>query len=148
MHSFFIASAIATALSLLFAFLAEKIMQPISIIGSFLQLHLVHNSGIAFSLALPSSIQTWLIITGLISVCIAAHRSSKHDHLTMTAYGLIVGGALGNIIDRLPDGLVTDFIAIGTFPIFNVADICICIGAGLLLLDNTRASKPNTSPIG
>ncbi len=51
------------------------------------------------------------------------------------AFGMILGGAFGNVADRIRDGLVTDFLQVGTFPIFNVADSCITIGVFLLILE-------------
>ncbi len=48
---------------------------------------------------------------------------------------MIVGGALGNVIDRIRDGAVTDFFQVGGFPIFNVADSFITVGVGVLLLE-------------
>jgi signal peptidase II len=48
--------------------------------------------------------------------------------------GLQLGGALGNLIDRLTQGYVTDFISVGTFPVFNVADASISIGVAILIL--------------
>jgi signal peptidase II len=50
------------------------------------------------------------------------------------ALGLQLGGALGNWIDRMTVGYVVDFISVGNFPVFNVADSCITIGVGVLLL--------------
>ncbi|MDY6867785.1 MAG: signal peptidase II, partial [Chloroflexota bacterium] len=47
---------------------------------------------------------------------------------------LQLGGALGNLIDRIRFGPVTDFISVGEFPVFNIADACITIGVGLLIL--------------
>jgi signal peptidase II len=66
-------------------------------------------------------------------VIIFALRTAK-SRLSRVAFGLIVGGALENIVDRLRDGVVTDFFQVGTFPIFNVADSCITIGVVLLLV--------------
>ena len=72
------------------------------------------------------------------AVTLLAYRERKHA-LAQIAFGLIIGGAVGNIIDRIPDGLVTDYFQVGTFPIFNVADSAITIGAALLLLDGFSA---------
>ena len=70
---------------------------------------------------------------------------SKHGHQTLfaTALSLILGGAIGNVIDRLLHGYVVDFILVHyqnswTFPAFNVADSAISIGAALLILDELR----------
>ena len=55
-------------------------------------------------------------------------------------FGLIIGGALGNIVDRFDDGHVTDFIQIGWWPLFNIADSCISIGVIILLLLELKKS--------
>ena len=127
----------------------------IPILGAFAGLELSHNPGIAFGVQLPPGFQTALIIIALIVVVVVAVRSvksrenrakSKEHYLSSflsalyspsVAFGLIIGGALANVIDRLPDGLVTDFIQVGTFPTFNVADSCITVGVVLLLGEMT-----------
>jgi signal peptidase II len=130
----------ALAMSLLAQWLAEMLTAPVSLLGQFATLRLSHNSGIAFSIALPPVLQSLLIPFALIVVCIVAWRTA-HDRISRIGFGLIVGGALANIIDRLPDGLVTDYIAVGTFPVFNLPDTFICIGAGLLLLEEVKKER-------
>jgi len=67
---------------------------------------------------------------------------------------LMLGGAVGNLVDQFSMGFVTDFIAVGRFPIFNVADSCVTIGVGLMLLDmlikekNGSKADPETKPGG
>jgi signal peptidase II len=58
--------------------------------------------------------------------------------MTQLTLGLILGGAFGNLIDRVRLGYVVDFIQIGWFPIFNVADSAITVGAALLMLQFLR----------
>ena len=68
----------------------------------------------------------------------------QDDWLLRLALSLQLGGALGNLIDRLTVGHVTDFISVGNFPVFNLADASITIGAVLLFLDvwlRERADK-------
>ena len=110
------------------SFLEERI----PIVGSFAGLEPAFNSGIAFGINLPY--QDLIIFVALILVCVVAWRTAK-TKLSAVGFGLIVGGALANIADRLMDSLVTDFFQIGTFPVFNVADSCITIGVGFLLLE-------------
>ncbi len=119
---------------------AEKIHQPIEIIGAFVTLRLAHNSGIAYSIMLPTVFQTTLIGIALLLVIMLALRTKK-DSQDSVAFGLIIGGALGNLFDRMLDGFVTDFIAVGTFPIFNLADSFICIGVGLLVMKNLYSTR-------
>jgi signal peptidase II len=134
-----VVSIIALAASLAGTSLARMMQEPVPIIGRFFRLTLGENPGIAFGLRLPEIAQEALIGTALVLVCIVA-RSAK-DTIQRLGFGLIIGGALGNLIDRIPDGLVTDYVAVGTFPVFNVADACITVGAGLLLLDAFLARK-------
>lgn len=132
---------ISGILSLGAALTAEHFLKaPIHIIGSFAMLRLSHNPGIAFSILLPSTLETLLIGTALIAVCIVAVRSRKERHAAV-AFGLIIGGAIANLLDRIPDGFVTDYFSIGTFPVFNVADSFICIGAGLLIVESMWSSR-------
>lgn len=129
---------LAAGASLLTNYLAEHFLtERIAVIGSFAGFQLAHNPGIAFSISLPSSIQTGAIVVALILVCFLAAKSSRSPFQDK-AYGLVIGGAIGNIIDRLPDALVTDYFQVGTFPIFNVADSCITIGVVLLLLNELK----------
>ncbi len=126
--------------SLVLSFIAKVLADVfltdrIAIIGEFAGLQYVLNPGVAFGLRLPSGIQEAVIIVALILVIIVAYRSEPTP-LNRWGFGLIAGGALGNIIDRLPDGFVTDFFQIGSFPVFNVADSCITVGVGLLLVES------------
>jgi signal peptidase II len=109
----------------------------------FFNLVLVFNKGAAFSfLAREAGWQTPLLVgfalvaAGIVSVLIVR---SPEKHLLRAALALILGGALGNVIDRLRFGHVVDFLdfhAAGWhFPAFNVADSAITIGAALLILD-------------
>jgi signal peptidase II len=112
-------------------------------VTAFFNLVLVFNKGAAFSfLAREAGWQTPLLVgfalvaAGIVSVLIV--RSPEKD-LLRAALALILGGALGNVIDRVRFGHVVDFLdfhAAGWhFPAFNVADSAITIGAALLILD-------------
>jgi signal peptidase II len=71
-------------------------------------------------------------------------RTSRDEQLFRLAMALMLGGALGNLIDRLIQGHVTDFISIGNFPVLNIADACISCGATLLIFalwSHERKSK-------
>lgn len=111
------------------------IHERIALIGSFVGLVPVSNPGIAFGIRLPNGVQELFIVIALACVIFAAIRS-HHSRIDDYGYGLIVGGAMGNVIDRLFDGFVTDFFQIGSFAIFNVADSCITIGVVLLLVQS------------
>jgi len=110
-----------------------------------LDITLMHNVGAAFSfLASASGWQRWFFIGLAISVSIAigvwlARLPPSAHKLTAAGLALVLGGALGNVIDRIRIGSVVDFIHFhwyqAYFPAFNVADSAITVGAGLLLLD-------------
>lgn len=127
-------AALSACVSVLSAWAAESFLtQRIGILGSFAGLQHSLNPGVAFGVRFAPMLQVSLIIIAL-AVVAWMGRSTK----TMgerIAYGLILGGGIANIIDRLPDGLVTDYFQVGSFPIFNVADSCITVGVGLLLLE-------------
>lgn len=130
-----------TALTAFIASFAAKLLadsvltQRVALIGDFAGLQYSHNPGIAFGLRLPSGVQELFIVIALVFVCVLAWKSA-HTRMSQLAYGLVVGGALGNVADRLLDGVVTDFFQVGSFPIFNVADSCITIGVLFLLAES------------
>ena len=112
-------------------------------ITSFFNILLSFNTGSAFGfLNEASGWQQWLL--GSIAVIVSAIlivmllRQPRDEKLTSISFAFILGGALGNLIDRFNHGHVIDFfhfhIANWSWPIFNVADSLICVGAGLLLL--------------
>ncbi len=133
---------LAATFSIIGGMFADTMTHPISLLGSFAALRLSHNSGIAFSIALPPALQSILISVALIFVCVLATKSRK-NRLATVAFGLIIGGAIANLFDRIPDGLVTDFISVGTFPIFNLADSCITVGAAILLIEELLRKNPS-----
>jgi signal peptidase II len=107
----------------------------------------LHNTGAAFSLlAGADGWQRWFFIglAGVVStiLIIWIFRLPRGDKLLSMALALILGGAIGNLIDRIVYGHVIDFIQVhwqdAYFPAFNVADSAITIGAGLLILDALR----------
>ena len=107
--------------------------ERIAITESFFGLQRSFNEGIAFGVDL-GTYQEAIIIIALIIIGFVSFRSAKRV-LEEVGFGLILGGGLANIIDRAIDGYVTDMIQVGGFPIFNLADVCINVGIGLLLID-------------
>lgn len=134
MKKIVLTALVATIISWCIALLAEQMGAPIPVIGTYAGFLLSHNRGIAFGINIPSPFEEILISSALIAVLFVARHAK--DTLTQIAFGLIIGGAIANLIDRAMDGRVTDYIAIGTFPIFNMADTCISIGAGLLIVES------------
>ncbi|MBM4207585.1 MAG: lipoprotein signal peptidase [Gammaproteobacteria bacterium] len=110
----------------------------------------VHNTGAAFSfLSEAGGWQRWffaalaIVISAVLSVWLA--RLQKHETLLAVALVLVLGGAVGNLIDRLAYGYVIDFIDVyydsWHWPAFNIADSAITLGVGLLLVDSFRGGK-------
>ena len=94
-----------------------------------------HNTGAAFGMFQDAS----MVFTVLAFIVIAAiiyyyPHVENSDWSLRLAMSMQLGGAIGNLIDRLTLGRVTDFISIGTFPVFNIADASISVGAAVLLL--------------
>jgi signal peptidase II len=112
-------------------------------VTSFFNIVRVHNTGAAFSfLAGASGWQRWFFVgLGAAAAAFIVWMLRKHggQRLFGWALSLILGGAIGNVIDRLLHGYVVDFIQLHHsgwyFPSFNVADSAISIGAALLILD-------------
>lgn len=121
-----------------------------------LDLTLAYNTGAAFSfLAGQSGWQRWLltVLAVVVAVLIIAYLGrlrARRQRLLCAALALILGGALGNLIDRLRLGYVVDFISAHWhghyFPAFNVADSAITIGAILLLIDLWREARRPSAP--
>lgn len=113
----------------------------------FFSLTMVWNQGISLGLfQADSDLGRWLLIgvTGAISLALAVWLARVETRLLAVAIGLVLGGAVGNIIDRLIYPGVADFFhfhAFGaSFYVFNVADSAISIGVVLLLWDSLRSS--------
>lgn len=108
-----------------------------ALIPGVLNLRPVENRGMAFSMlsgqALTLAILTAVLLMAVV-VWLLAHPGASR--LTRAGFWLIVGGGLGNLYDRLVSGSVTDFmdLAFVRFAVFNVADVCICVGAALVVV--------------
>ena len=123
-----------------FAEFEELVLLPV------LEFMRLHNEGAAFSfLSGASGWQRWVFVALGIGVSFGIlvwlrRVPSRGKHLLAAGLALVLGGALGNVIDRVLFGHVIDFIRVHYadwyFPAFNVADSAITIGAGLLILDN------------
>ncbi len=98
---------------------------------------LVHisNAGAAFGM-LPRlrDIFTILSIVVVIAILYYFPKVPRNDWLLRLAMGLEFGGAMGNLADRLTQGYVTDFVSIGRFPVFNIADASISLGVVIMVL--------------
>ena len=133
-HVLLIITAASFVSSVFSTLLVDRFLtERISIIGSVVGLERTLNDGIAFGIDLPEMILFILIPAALILIAMLAWKS-KGNRVMALGFGLLLGGALGNIADRFDDGHVTDFIQIGWWPLFNIADSCITIGVIILLL--------------
>ena len=123
------------------------------VIPGFFDIVFSQNSGAAFGLFAESSPEWRSVVligfsaVALVALTVMLWRVSRVDGVTATALSLILGGALGNVFDRVMWGKVTDFLLfyIGQYqwPAFNAADSAIVIGSGLLLLEFL---KPRRQP--
>ncbi len=137
---FWAAAALLLAADLITKRVVERVLlqfPPVTVVGEWVQLRLVYNRGAAFGLDL-GSYSRWIFL-GIALVAIVllyrlSIRSAAGDALRHLACGLVVGGAAGNLIDRLRSAQgVIDFIDVGIgshrWPTFNVADMGVSCGA-------------------
>jgi signal peptidase II len=119
----------------------------IPLIGDTVRIAYSHNTGVAFSMfqGHPEilTISALLIISG--AIYFYARHLPNERRLMQLTLGLILGGAFGNLIDRVRLGYVVDFIQVGWFPIFNIADSAITVGAALLMLQFLRDDRAERS---
>lgn len=114
---------------------AENGRLPIEIIPNLAHIILFKNTGIAFSIPIPSTIIIPLVLVLIIIGTYYLYKElDLRKPLAVAALGLVLGGAIGNVIDRLRFDYVIDFISIWKFPVFNIADIAITAGIGMLVL--------------
>jgi signal peptidase II len=109
---------------------------PFHFLKSIFCLTHVHNTGAAFGI-FPDGGDIFLIIAVVVTVIIVYYYRQLPDGalLVRLALGLQLGGALGNAVDRVRLGYVVDFFHVEHWPVFNVADSCIVVGVGLLILE-------------
>lgn len=112
----------------------------------FFSITYVHNIGAAFSIFEG---QRWILaaVAFVVSVVIIymLYRNNRQQKLENISLALILGGALGNLFDRLYHGFVVDFLDVNFgdwhYPTFNIADCAICLGIGLFILGNYAKPK-------
>jgi signal peptidase II len=107
-----------------------------------LWLRLTFNSGISFSINSSGPLVT-TIVTLLIAIVVVAVGLNANVGAPATGFGLLIGGGVANVIDRLAANPheVTDFIAVSTFPVFNVADVAITAGFVVLIVAALRGER-------
>jgi signal peptidase II len=116
---------------------------PLNLVGEFVRFRYTTNTGGAFSIFNGFPL-FFALMAVIVAVAIAFYSRRVASPAVLVTLGLLLGGALGNVTDRIfhGDGLfrgeVVDFVDVGNFPVFNVADSCITIGAILLAILLTR----------
>lgn len=121
-----------------------------AVINNFFHITYIHNDGAAFGMMAGN--QVFLVwIPAVMMVCCAVVlvvMRNKIDRIMSISIALVIGGGIGNLIDRLMYGYVIDFIDFKVWnPIFNIADVAVCTGCGLLVLyfivtDRRKNEKP------
>lgn len=122
---------------------ANYSQSPLSIVGHDIEFRVARNPGGAFS-SFTNATVVLAVLAILLTVWLVRVVRRTRDTLTIVALSLVLGGALGNLCDRIfrsPGvlrGHVVDFVRVGSFPFFNAADSAITIGAVLLILASLR----------
>ncbi len=151
MRKWFLISAVVVALDLYSKHLVQSafVFGEHRFVTNFFDLVRYHNTGAAFSfLADAGGWQKWFFtaVTS-VAVIVITYLIKKHHQEKLFSLGLalVLGGAIGNLYDRLTLGYVVDFLFFHIddlyWPAFNVADSAICVGVGLLLLDSFKKTE-------
>lgn len=128
------------------------ICERIPVLGTLLRLTHIRNSGAVFGMARSAGTYfTFFSVVAAVILVVVLFFARRASVLVRVSLGLVLGGALGNLIDRLRYGAVVDFIDVGIsesvrWPCFNVADSAITIGVILLIL--TSFARPHEEPAG
>lgn len=109
--------------------------ESIPIIQDVFHLTYIENTGISFGL-FSGHTNIFVIISVMVLIALLVFSWKESQHSVVLRYGvaMIISGAVGNIIDRVTKASVTDMFDCRIWPIFNVADIAVCVGFGLLIL--------------
>jgi signal peptidase II len=129
--------------------LVLRVLTPgrfVPLLGEHIGWQLVGNRGAAFGIPLPTFV--FPIVTVVVIVMVVKGLPDLFSPVLVGSQGLVVGGAIGNVIDRISraevgllDGEVVDFVAWGSFPRFNVADAAITVGVVVLVLAMLREDR-------
>lgn len=125
--------------------------EPVPVLGDVVRLTLVHNRGAAFGLFPGSRVP--FIIVSILAIAVVLYlfqRDAYRSVLSRVLLGGILGGALGNLIDRARLGYVVDFIEVGVgslrWPVFNVADSAVTLGVIILAWTLARSGRRPAAP--
>jgi signal peptidase II len=126
--------------------------QPTTVISGAVSLELHENHGVAFNneRILPTSARKPIIfavgILAAAALAVALYRRRGTFNVETAALLFVAGGALGNLIDRVARGYVVDFVHVQHWPVFNMADVFLVVGAGLLVVAAYRARHDAAPP--
>lgn len=113
-----------------------NVNESVSVFGDFFELRYIQNDGAAFSSFAGK--QAFLIAVSIIAIIGAAfflRKMKSEGAMFKVALLCIIAGGIGNLIDRLLLGYVTDMLSFSIFPpVFNIADIAVCLGCGILIV--------------
>jgi signal peptidase II len=123
-----------------------RLGESITLVSGFLSLTYIKNDGGAFGILGGSQMILLVGSTVAVAVVLWMLLSGRPSVPTMVGCGLILGGAAGNLLDRLNSGEVTDYIHFSFWYIFNAADAAIVVGVGLLLLSALRPERTGQRP--
>jgi len=108
-------------------------LEPVSWLASFVRFTHVHNTGVAFGMLQNKGNLFVYVTLAVVLIIVFYYRRMATQHwMLCTALGLQLGGSIGNLIDRIARGYVTDFVNVSFFAVFNIADSALVVGALLL----------------
>jgi signal peptidase II len=146
---FYVVAAIVLVVDQITKFRISDLMfrgESVSVLGEFFRITYVHNEGAAFGLDLGGR-WSFIVVTLVVAAFILFYYARTENTATARwALALILGGALGNLVDRVRIGEVVDFLHFSvsgiSWPIFNVADIGVSVGVSLLAIHLFRKEHP------
>lgn len=113
----------------------NEFWMPVDWLAPYVRIVNWHNTGAAFGIFQGmNDLFTIISVVIIIAILLYFPQIPSSEYFFRLALTLQLSGATGNLIDRVARGYVTDFISIGSFPVFNVADSCITMGVGVLII--------------
>ncbi len=125
--------------------LASREQLPITIIPGFLRIVYATNTGLAFGMFTGNNLLL-AAISSIVALIIIKLKDQFKPGLEVIAAQLILGGTVGNLLDRLWNGAVIDFTSVLTFPVFNIADASLTIGAVLIVYSYLKEKYEKIKP--
>lgn len=125
---------------------AYEVGEGLPLLGDWLALLRVHNEGAAFGILEGKMYLFFLVGAVVLLACIYYNHRCQPAMIEKLSLGLVSGGAIGNLIDRALYGGVVDFVSVGWWPVFNLADSAIVVGAILIAISAMRDIKREAPP--